>query len=408
MSAAALLLAAACGPSGHYDVQPAALTEDSAGVSIVLNSIGGRSVPSWTVAEPPATVIPSEGPQYQLFGVRGVEHLSTGTVAVANGGARRVLLFDSVGEFKASWGRSGRGPGEFTVLDRFFRCGVDVLAVDGRGQISFFDAAGQLLDTYAHTPALQPVPMPVQGVSEDCSAVLLLSMERIAATPGDHRSTYALYWAALDGTAVDTVTVFPGPLTRVVTEPYRADVVVPFAALPVWTVRNDHVYWGSADQAEIRVYRRGAGLQRVIRWDAERRPLGGRDRDLYERYRSIALEVEPQSAGHVLPLSAFNLPDGLPHYSRLLVDDEGYVWVQEYPRSDGGAPALAGWAATEDDTVVRDAEQWTVFDATGAFAGQVRIPAGVSILTVRGNTFAGLARDALGQESVRIYQVQPR
>ena len=96
------------------------------------------------------------------------------------------------------------------------------------------------------------------------------------------------------------------------------------------------------------------------------------------------------------------LPDSFPHFSNLLVDDEGYLWVREY------LPPV----------VIDEGEipRWFVFSPEGRLLGQVPNPKGLhpsfspvgTPVTPRigADYILGFVRDELGVESVVLYPLR--
>lgn len=68
-----------------------------------------------------------------------------GGVAVSDGGATEISLYDADGTFVRRWGRRGEGPGELQALSRIYaHAGDSLLAVDQwTGRVSVFDANGE-------------------------------------------------------------------------------------------------------------------------------------------------------------------------------------------------------------------------------------------------------------------------
>jgi hypothetical protein len=87
-----------------------------------------------------------------------IEILDNGTVAIADFGQRKVSLIQSNGELITSFGREGRGPGEFLRIAHLFKIGDTINVVDtDQTKISKFDLEGNLISEFTFkSPAVLP------------------------------------------------------------------------------------------------------------------------------------------------------------------------------------------------------------------------------------------------------------
>ena len=79
----------------------------------------------------------------------------------------------------------------------------------------------------------------------------------------------------------------------------------------------------------------------------------------------------------------------MPAYSQLLVASDGRAWAKLYS-SDFLAPGV-----------------WHVFGVDHVWLGRVDTPASFLMMSIRTEIMAGVWRDALGVEHVRVYRVRP-
>lgn len=116
------------------------------------------------------------------------------------------------------------------------------------------------------------------------------------------------------------------------------------------------------------------------------RPVTRRDQERYVAWRTSRFRGPTEfteRARRVLSSRATPYPSTMPAYSRMLVDEEGYLWVREYDPP---------WEVRR--------QRWAVFQPGGRWLGTVATPAGVDVLQV-GTTFVlGVARDSLDRERV--------
>ncbi|HEX7050891.1 MAG TPA: 6-bladed beta-propeller [Longimicrobiales bacterium] len=395
-------------PAGGAAAPGGVNVRDSAGIRIVENAGPlWTEETAWTLAHAPAIEIEPGGTdstQYYLYGAIAVERLGDGRLVVANRGMLQLLVFDSLGTFLRSVGRRGGGPGEFTGMYGLYRCAGDALVVDESTRLSFFDA--QLHFVRAERLDRHPGDgyQSVEGIAPDCSALLVLDRELVTPPfePGAFDQGHTLYWSGLGTGARDTVARFPGPEAVVldfagVSYP-RA---LPWGRRPVWVANGEEVYLGLSDGFEIRVFGRRGGLSRIIRWAAARQPVTRADRALFAAKREQHVQKHPEEARVFPTLDAFpSVPDAKPAYSRLLVDDEGNLWVREYPASVAGQPSVYH-PGPDDDPVA-----WWVFDPTGRLLGRIHIPAALRVRGVQDDYIIGVWWDELDVEHVQLYRLR--
>ena len=108
-------------------------------------------------------------------------------------------------------------------------------------------------------------------------------------------------------------------------------------------------------------------------------------------YRAFIEEYYPESQqnDYLSTLDHPSRPTVMPAYSRLLAAADGHTWAQIYS-PDFSAPAT------------RD-----VYDASREWVGTVQTPGGFMTMAIMETTVAGVWRDDLGVEHVRIHRIRP-
>jgi len=154
---------------------------------------------------------------------------------------------------------------------------------------------------------------------------------------------------------------------------------------------------GMGERPEVRVHDRVRGLVRIIRWDVPPVPVTARDVEQYDAilaYRGATYGEE--EVMDFPPASAFDLPATKPYYSRLLVADDGRLWVQRYPDV---------WAQFEQQDGARfgrEPAQWWVFEPTGQLIGLFATPRDVYPHAIGGSHLFGIRTDSLDLEQVTL------
>ncbi|HEX2077028.1 MAG TPA: hypothetical protein VHG08_04940 [Longimicrobium sp.] len=387
-----LLLLAACGGGG--DAGATATVRDSAGIQIVENRGGGRGEnEGWRLSDEPTLQIGvAEGDTlYQMDRVRAALRLGDGRIVVVNAGSHQIRWYDANGRHVASAGREGGGPGEFRALTTLRRLpGDSVLAFDlGAFRLSWFDPAGR----FVRSVPLQPVGrVPPRFVDRFADGSLLLSssVRTFAGRPpsGTSRDTLLFLRAGPDGVPVDSLPVTPAgeAAIQVMTQ---GGQITGMNVLSLPFMRNVHTaasgdrYWqGTTDAYEIVLRRADGTPERIVRRAVEPVPVRGAYLDSLRR---VQVAEHGPEAGKSLDQVA--VPEQLPAFERLLVDDEGNLWVQRtsWP---GAVPA-----------------EWDVFDGEGRMLGTVRTPAGFRVTHVGADFVLGVWSDEDGVEYVRMYRL---
>jgi hypothetical protein len=376
----------ACGPDspppGDVDPQVAA---DSAPV--------WKDARGWKVgAHPTTTIGVDDGPEeYQLSGVTGVLRLADGTLVVGNRLSGEIHYYSPRGQHLRTIGRKGGGPGEFRLIDWMGQRGDSVLVWDPfSSRLTVFDPGGRLARAVRVAPAeglfhsgvgamedgsllLRPTPPAAtrrDGELTDSVTYLRVSIadghlvgkigpflrgERLKTTSGMNDLTTDLIFGRKGVLAVGRRQVFTGETTAFVLTARAYD------GTPVRTFGRPHTPV-RASAADVRAAR----AQRLAE-----ESIGNTDAAIGEMQRK-------QFA--VLPHR-----DTLPAFSRVLVDGEGNVWMEEF-RIDPAAAAT-----------------WSVFDADGRWLGRVETPAGLKVMLIAGGTVVGVTRDDVGVERVAVY-----
>ena len=143
------LLTFACG--GEPPI-PETVVTDSAGVTLVTGPGGDRAL-DWT-AELLFSISPLVDEGDGFFGAQEVAVLENDRIAVLDGDAKRVVVYDADGGFLAQYGREGSGPGEFQMP-------FEMAAAPGGGVV-VYDVMNRRLERFdAGLAPLAPDPMQV-------------------------------------------------------------------------------------------------------------------------------------------------------------------------------------------------------------------------------------------------------
>jgi hypothetical protein len=299
---------------------------------------------------------------YALFDVVNALKLEDGRVVVADAGARRLQFYDGEGRFLRTVGRKGGGPGEFQWIRRVARYGW-MSSVEGAFSNGWF------LVRVWELPTTYEDRMRVRWVS----------------------ATYIL--SSADGSIVDTIGSYPDG-QRWITEHGLAETrrfaprnwLVPLA--------NDRFYFGTGEAFEVTEFSWRGEPVRTLRKSWEPRVVTETDVDAQKSHELEQARKSPEGTPENMLRYEASLEDAsyastMPAFYRLLLDDAGNLWVEDYK-----PPAERKLGSS-----------WAVFDATGDWLGQVEMPAGLLAYQIGSNFVLGLWRDAEDVEYVRLYEL---
>ena len=94
------------------------------------------------------------------------------------------------------------------------------------------------------------------------------------------------------------------------------------------------------------------------------------------------------------------LPSRKPIFDKLLIDDEGGVWIRNVP-----AESMGAFDIRIPDVVASRSETWTVFDASGVWLGNLTFPPRFALSAVARRKLLGVATDLLDVQTVNVLRI---
>ncbi len=384
-----ILSAVGCSESSS---QPSSTVRDSAGVTIVESSRGAWSEEArWRIATVPELSIGSASGAVELQFDRVEDVLvgPNGTVVVADAGSSQIRFYDSAGNYISGSGRAGEGPGEYQRLTGLGHGPGDslwvydfgtrrftILGMDGRtertvsvgGTLSGAEAVGRLSDGSFLLREYWSSTMheEVGGLVRPLAAVVVL---------------------APDGSSLDTIGLHPGREVFIGTEDGRGVMSAPpYARTATAARQGDSVWVGDQTTYQIKLYTRAGGLKRLVRRTGQDLRLTQSDLD---RFIDAEMAGRPQNERQMLQrmYDDVQAPDSRPAYGRILVDSDRHLWVSE-------------WTRIQEQPV-----RWDVFAPDGTYLGEVEVPERFRVLQIHEGRLAGVWRDELDVEHVRLYRI---
>jgi hypothetical protein len=300
-----------------------------------------------------------------------------GRIFVLDRQAREVRIFNSAGAHVRSFGREGRGPGEFLdpialVLSR----DASLWVVDpGNARFAVFDTAGRYLESHVRPSNGYAFPwgggFDTHGRFYDHVFVWGAGAPRYALARFDRSFQVA-----------DTVWLpeYDSPSFEIVTANSRTRVDVPFSARLIWRFDLRGFVWHSiTDRYRIYQQRLGGDTTRAIEKDIVPIPVTSEERDS----ALSRLEEFVRRGGKVDPS---RIPKTKPVLSTFYVDDAGYLWVRRTASAS-----------------------FDVFDPQGRYLGGVKVePPGFTPVVFKSRDIYGTVTDPLGVDYLVRVRVQGR
>ena len=161
----------------------------------------------------------------------------------------------------------------------------------------------------------------------------------------------------------------------------------PFGRETVVALGHDRVYLGSEESYEIEVYDLTGAPLEPIRWSG---PALDYDHDLIDRLTEAAIDRAPERSRRAVRTWYRDLPelDQVPAYDRIVVSDQGQVWVRQFVR-----PGSSGVT-------------WVIFSHAQELIGQLTLPPRSTLWEVRGDRVVYSTPDEYDVPVVRISRVE--
>jgi hypothetical protein len=317
--------------------------------------------------------------------------LPDGRVVVPVSGARSMRVFSAQGTFVASLGRNGEGPGEFRNLLAAWPRGDTIEAFDTRlRRITRFlpDGSVEVVSPRSDLPDLSAVA----GPSGDG-----WMLGGVASGGDGQRDVIVVQRFSRDGTLRGEVARAQG-FARYAAQRYHGPE--PLSPRPMFAVHRGRAYVAESLTPRIQVFGETGTLDNEITWTPA--PASSAS----EAFRlvvdsAVAMSGSVPAAAMRQRLEAAPVPDKLSAFWAFLVDDEGFVWVRPYEPLRHAA-ALGGLSLPAGGPGGR----WTIYSPDGVEAGTVRVPADLEPLRITADAVIGIARDALGVETVRLHALR--
>ena len=388
---AAVWLGTSVGAQGGVPDRAVSAGRDSAGVWIV-ESVVEKGIPPRTLSGPPVLDLSGLSSDDLFFELRDGRFGEDGSVLAAE--AVRVTQFDRSGSILFTVGREGEGPGEFRGIRGIAVANPSlIVVVDSRLRRLTLIRDGVVEDArqIRGLESSRVLPWDIHGL--DSLSFILGTGVSGRSLPRDRvdgrlRLPFLVFQISRDGNVVNALPPFRG--AEVVWA--RLDGTAIFGEAPLGrrgmvAVLGENLVLSEGEGVELLILNVEGGVERIYRLTGIDLSVDGPafDARISGRVERVPGRTRQSKFRDVL---LDNLPSQRPGVSGLRVSHDGDIWVREY--------AVEGQ---------REHEVWHVIGgSTGLYCGAWALPAGFSLWDIRGNEVLGVWRNALGEESARVYQ----
>lgn len=392
-----VLLALALAGCGERSAKESASAGDQ-DLTVSAEQVQSRPETTWRAADEPMLAIGLvEGPDEYLFRRVTAARLADGGVVAAVEGMDEVRRFGPDGGHLWTSGREGEGPGEFGGVRLLTGCTTaeSIVAYDYRNnRVTVLDANGN----------------PVQNVQAMWDGVPVYEIRcaadqrfPVSNSSDDPPESGPYRWANSIGVATATGSDFAvEPLRSGVPGAERVQVVLEggqSASFPrTWgkdlefVATGEGVWLGTGDGYELELVDWSGATARRIRWngpdqavtnehveahrDQIRRQYSGSSSDWEARFRSRWEE------------EAKYLPSTFPSFSRVLLSDDGALWIEHFHRPG------------------TERREWVVFSTAGEWLHTVDLPARMVLQDAGADWILTRTTDELGVERIELYALE--
>ena len=367
-SAASFMVLAACRGDGPPRLQ---VERDTVADTVIVRTVAGSTWGADARLEPEMRIGAFEGEdEYILGDVTGLAVAPGGSIYVYDRQVPALRKYNSDGEFEATFGREGGGPGEYQNSDGGLAVLPDgrvLLRDPGNARITVYSSAGEALDSW-----------PLRGGYFTSRPLYVDTAGRIYTQIWGRNADGERYTALRpfdsDGTPYDSLPApewdFEPQAISFSGENLQMRNSVPFTPQVHWTFSPAGNYVGGlSTEYVVDVFQPGGGVLRIQRV-TEPIPVEAAEKEAVREQASGAFRrMAPDWQWNGPPI-----PDTKPPFQDIAVGRDGRIWVRLHQpgyRAERADPEDPQTADRWEEPVV-----WDVFEQDGTYLGQVRAPDG--------------------------------
>lgn len=346
------------------------------------------SIPVWSVADSTMLLLgETDSTVEEIFHRIASAFIdSNGNVVVANEGTSEVRVFDAGGTFKLSFGAPGGGPEEFSLLRGAWPYAADsTYTFDlGAQRIGIWTSSGELGRSFLLPQELGPRFHSVHRIAgERFLVVSNIGTMMVPAGATNSIDSSLVVTVSPTGNLVGEVTRVPYHELRTVTTPsgdigYSGFVLAPEGQ---FAVRPERLDYGWPSDWTIFLFPLDGSAIDTVRFDL---PIRRLTRTMFDEWTERLIErSDPgQHAALRQYYREWRLPQHLPAFDRMLVDDAGYLWLRRFRFLD--EPNV----------------DWVVISPEGTIAARTIMEGSFEPMHIGTTRIAGVRRDEMEREQV--------
>ena len=367
---------------------PGVTVADSAGIRLTFSPDG----PTTFAEVDPQPVLSLGGPDAsgptQFYRIQNVHVDPQGRLWVVDGQSGELRIFHPGGSHFKTIGGRGEGPGEFLRIRLLGSFRGDSVAAwdDANGRLTVFDGEGDFVRTERVPANDDPLPRAFDVFD---AGSFLAQIPRVHAAGSLEAGQILGDSVRLVRVDIENSTQRPqaGALGPLWVWTGRSQIPIPFTINAGFDLLDESVHLVAGSAFRVRVFE-GGRLAEIYGVARDEREVSAADIAVYRAFIQ-EYYTESQQDDYLSALAHPRRPIVLPAYSRLLSAADSHVWAQIYS-PDVSAPAT-----------------WDVFNRAREWVGHVQTPASFILMSITDGNVAGVWRDELGVEHVRVYRIRP-
>ncbi len=367
----------------RIDTEPSGVVvTDSAGVrNVSLGRVESLSPPQLTSI----LVYSTRQNDIDLFYADAALFLNDGGVALANSGAREVLLLSDEGALVTRAGRAGEGPGEFGDVTAMVRTADGFLAYDARmGRMNEFSRLGDFVTSWSFGSGNRIVDLKPIARGREGETLAVFGESRHFARGGIKRDTTPLLMYPEPEAAPDTLALLPATEWSYSEVPGGASrFEVGFGRTMVAFGFEDRAILGETGSLDLVVYQADGRRTRRIHGDGGGGEVGADDVSAWRSERLTGATDLPPEFVRVLEEVPHN--ETFPAYETAVLGPDEMVWIGLHAR-----PGEADRA-------------WLVIGPDGELRGRMDLPADAVVLAVETDRFALVRSDETDVQDFQVH-----
>ncbi|MGH7500258.1 MAG: hypothetical protein ACREL7_00735 [Longimicrobiales bacterium] len=321
---------------------------------------------------------------FLLFETVGALILSDGILVVENE-PPRLRVVDWHGTTIRDAGRAGGGPGEYQTIGSVARLRGDsvfVYDIDAK-RVSILDRGLEFARSFALTGDESPmVTRAIPGLGGVVGSTAARIMP--GGGPGRYRPETSL--VLFDSAGSFRLTLAP-MLAREMHVVENGGFIIPLLPrVSIWSATPTNVYLGTGESTLLEAVD-PVGVRRPFA-EVNADPMVLTEREKRAVVDSLAQRATEARARRVRRTAErVPLPDALPPYDDMLVDDQLHVWVASY-----GNP-------------LRRSRPWYSYSESGDLLRTVCLPTTLQVTDIRAGVAVGIQLDSVGRERIAAYRL---